>query len=119
MKDMIDSFILLKVICAQIRLNANACIKFGYINLSNMKKKILIFTSICVVAIASLVNINFNNYSLISDTSLGNISIMAEAQAEGGTCRWATRETSQGWQAICISSGVGYYCNCGDVKNYY
>ncbi len=33
-------------------------------------------------------------------------------------CRWATRETSSGWEAICIETGVGYICTCGSVKQY-
>ena len=36
-----------------------------------------------------------------------------------GAKKREARETSQGWEAICISTGVGYVCHCGDVKPYY
>lgn len=45
--------------------------------------------------------------------------IELEDQIAGDNCKWGTREVSAGWEAICISTGVGYTCSCGSVKKYY
>lgn len=85
-----------------------------------MKKKILSG----LFALALLATAGFGvQKSMKSDAGL-NILVLANVEAlaqneGGGGCRWATRETWQGWEAICISTGVGYDCSCGEVKPYY
>ena len=37
---------------------------------------------------------------------------------DGFVCQWATRETYSGWEGVCIRTGVGYVCTCGDVKQF-
>ena len=54
----------------------------------------------------------------LSDLALSNVEALADGEG-GGNCRWATRETWQGWEAICITTGIGYSCTCGEVKPYY
>lgn len=60
-----------------------------------------IFFSALLFNISSIINYTGNKNSL-----------------KAGECRWATREVSNGWEAICISTGVGYTCTCGAVKEY-
>ncbi len=70
--------------------------------IKNILKRMLIVASLTLLFFSS---------SLIIEQS--------EAEASmANVCKWATRETSSGWEAICISSGVGYVCSCGDVKPY-
>lgn len=46
-----------------------------------------------------------------------NVEALAQGRSSGG-CGWGTRETFDGWEAICIKGGPGYECPCGDVKYY-
>ena len=55
----------------------------------------------------------------LSDLALANVEALARNEGGNFECRWATRETWQGWEAICIRTGVEYICVCGDVKPYY
>ena len=85
-----------------------------------MKKKVLsgLFALALLVATGYGVNKSMKNEAGLSVLAMNNVEALA--QNEGGDgCRWATRETSQGWEAICIITGVGYDCTCGDVKPYY
>ena len=57
-----------------------------------------------------------------TDLALSNVEALAQNEGVdegGGGCRWATRETWQGWEAVCIDTGVGYDCSCGKVKSGY
>ena len=86
-----------------------------------MRKKILsgVF-ALALLATAGLgVHKSMNSDANLSDLALANVEALAENEGGGGECRWATRETWQGWEAICISTGVGYNCTCGEVKPYY
>ncbi len=69
----------------------------------NHKKSLLVIT-------ISLILLSF---------SLTSPVLEAKAEKVLDECKWATRETWQGWEAICIETGVGYVCECGDVKPYY
>ncbi|MFP4022930.1 MAG: hypothetical protein ACLFVR_00275 [Thiohalospira sp.] len=70
-----------------------------------MKKRIL-FGIIFILGITA-------TYTAISKDQPQGLTV-----DKGLTCKWATRETSSGWEAICISTGVGYSCTCGAVKPY-
>ena len=85
-----------------------------------MKKKILSgLFALALLATAGLgVSKSMNGNADLSDLALANVEALAQSEGGGG-CRWATRETWQGWEAICISTGVGYDCTCGEVKPYY
>ncbi len=88
-----------------------------------MYKKILFGCVALLFAAATAFNIGLIQTKDAGDISLDAITIMAQAHngeaGGGGDCRWATRTTWQGWEAICISSGVGYNCSCGSTKPYY
>jgi hypothetical protein len=92
----------------------------NYLNFSSMKKKILsgVFALTLLVATGYGVNKSMNSNVNLSDLTLKNVEALAQSEGGGG-CRWATRETWLGWEAICISTGVGYDCTCGSVKPYY
>ncbi len=85
-----------------------------------MKKKVLsgLFALAVLVATGYGVNKSMKSDISLSDLALGNVEALATGESGGG-CRWATRETWQGWEAICISTGVGYECSCGSTKPYY
>jgi hypothetical protein len=73
-----------------------------------MKKRILFFAFAIMLAIPALVA-SAQNHELTEQ----------EDQISGDSCKWASREVSAGWEAVCISTGVGYTCTCGSVKKYY
>jgi len=72
-----------------------------------MKKPILVKALFCLLTITLLGSFDVTNVN--ADHKV----------IEGGNCKWATREVSAGWEAVCISTGVGYSCSCGTVKKYY
>lgn len=80
-----------------------------------MKKKIL--GGIAILALAFTIGINLNLTKTTKGIALKNIEALAQGEGGGFTCRWATRDSSE-TQVICIRSGAGSICTCGDVKNY-
>ena len=85
-----------------------------------MKKKV--FSGVFALALLATagwgVNKSMSNDAGLSDLALANVEALANGES-GTDCRWATRETWQGWEAICIKTGVGYDCECGDTKPYF
>lgn len=84
-----------------------------------MKKRIFGTVIITVIALAAALNFNQNkNEVTISELALANVEALASGEGSG-SCKWRTGHSSvTGWVAICDSYGVGYNCNCGDVKYY-
>jgi len=72
-----------------------------------MKKKLFVFVAFIALAFGAFIS-NADGTTVIKD----------QFASDDLECKWATRETSAGWEAICISTGVGYSCTCGSVKNY-
>lgn len=84
-----------------------------------MKKKILGLVACLGIALFFAINVSINLSKDHSKNGLVLKNIEALADGEGGsfTCRWATRDQSE-TQVICIKTGVGNICTCGDVKYY-
>uniref|UniRef100_UPI002598310D NVEALA domain-containing protein n=1 Tax=uncultured Parabacteroides sp. TaxID=512312 RepID=UPI002598310D len=72
--------------------------------------KLKIFWAVLFTAIAVAAGWNYSqsqNEVELSDLALANVEALASGEG-GGSCNWATREVSAGWEAICISGGPGY-----------
>ena len=84
-----------------------------------MKKYLLKLIARVLVVFVTIWNVKQrkNEYPL-SDLALANIEALANGEVGDGSCNWATREVSNGWEAICIKGGPGFSCTCGDVKPY-
>lgn len=84
-----------------------------------MKNKFYVGVTAMVLTVLCLggVNKSFSKEMAMSSVEQENISAMLDKSASF-SCRWGTREVSNGWEAICIKTGVGYSCECGDVKYY-
>ena len=81
-------------------------------------KKLLLTASGIFLAASLYIGINsYKNISSGTDLLLANVEALADGELS--ECRWATRETSSGWEAICIMTGIGYVCQCGAVTPYY
>lgn len=85
-----------------------------------MKKKILsgvIALALLVATGHGMQNSMKSNVDL-SHLALANVEALAQGES-GGNCQWRTGWSSlTGWIAICDTYGVGYVCNCGDIKYY-
>ncbi|MDR2917540.1 MAG: NVEALA domain-containing protein [Tannerella sp.] len=86
-----------------------------------MKKRIWQLILSIAIVVAAGWNIHQNRSEVeLSEFAIENVEALAGGETGGsGECQWATRQTSGGWEAICIRTGVGYNCTCGDVKPYY
>lgn len=84
-----------------------------------MKKKIVGIAIVAIVGVCAAWNINASKSNVtLSDMTLDNVEALASGEG-GGECRWRSGHSSlTGWIAICDQYGVGYVCNCGDVKYY-
>lgn len=80
-----------------------------------MKKKIFGIIVIAVIAITGAININLSQST--NGIMLKNIEALASGEGGSFVCRWATRDESEK-QVICIKTGAGSICTCGDVKFY-
>lgn len=80
---------------------------------------------ISVAFVAAVLSVGVYSYTQsqheksMNELTLANVEALADGEGGEGNCYWASREESQGWQAICIDCGVGYSCKCGATKNYY
>lgn len=97
--------------------------------MKNIKR--ILATLVGLVAIITLfvLNLNFamDDYGIVNNKL--HSEILAQSSSSGGSgssgggggfsCKWGTRELGGGtWEAICIKTGVGYSCDCGDTKLY-
>lgn len=81
-----------------------------------MRKKLIGVAVVATIAVAAGWNYNQSKNEVgMSELAFANVEALASNEGDG-KCRWGTREVSGGWEAICIVSGVGYTCSCGEVK---
>jgi hypothetical protein len=84
-----------------------------------MKKNFLYLVAAVAITAVAVWNVSQSkNETALTGVALENVEALADSES-GASCQWASRETWQGWEAICIVTGVGYDCPCGSVKTYY
>ena len=84
-----------------------------------MKKKILsgVFALAVLVATGYGVNKSMKSSANLSDLALANAEALANGEI-GYPCKWRTDYINGSWYAICEGIGIGYDCNCGEIKQY-
>ena len=97
--------------------------------MKNIKRMLATLMGVVSIITLFVLNLSFaiDDYGIVNNKL--HTQILAQSDSSGGSssegggggfsCKWGTRELSGGtWEAVCIKSGVGYDCTCGDTKQY-